>query len=745
MTRNKCRLFAVSGIVLLAFVSNGLAAFRPCFDLRSCTWNASHIVVVSEGDRIDGVVTVLASWKGDLKMGHHLTLPELAKMAGKEERKIHENRFNPARTQEQPAPTHVTCSRMVLFLIRDRTEGLPGKSKTIWRDANSWSDDDLRVSTAWIEKGRVYACFQIVNPGPSVLIDANRTEREIKIEIDNILGMQNALEKAVSEKSATGMQTVLKQLLAYDSESQSFGDDAFRMIASSGKPGIDLMLGLLSDKANSSLPGLDSKIYSAISHSGSALAGQELLRQLEDESKFWKEKARRLKTGWWNSPIQQEPDVASLEDRFQKSSLILSCVGLTGHPDSKRAILEFEQLWNSLPQLRSVGWDWGRSLRRVRGWRQNMDDALNNLPSVPAQVVNCWGAEQIVVASTSDGGEGKFEVLESWKGQFKKAERLTLPELAPFADADSRVISRGDRETPHNNFKTYGDRFLEVQKPDQPHYVSGKRMILLLSRPDSKPGKARKPGPAWVPVRVPRSNTHPQVMWVEHGKVYWRETYMDRNADRLNPPCRIVNASLSESDLRKKVEEILALQKPLIVAIASGSAAQMGSAIVPILQYDLAANSIGDAALDNLAEAGVPAIPVLRKILADESLRRHHISVLASMRDVKGPAMAQAFAEILRDDVQFWKTTRPDLKDGWWQGACTHPIDICLLREHYYRSITTVRYTAWLGNADGLNAIKEMKAVADSLPSIGAVRMSSNLGDLSQVCDRAIEKFGKLP
>ena len=45
------------------------AGIRPSFYLDGCGWEATHVVVVDAGEKIDGRVVVLESWKGDLRKG----------------------------------------------------------------------------------------------------------------------------------------------------------------------------------------------------------------------------------------------------------------------------------------------------------------------------------------------------------------------------------------------------------------------------------------------------------------------------------------------------------------------------------------------------------------------------------------------------------------------------------------------------------------------------------------------------
>jgi hypothetical protein len=65
-----------------------LAIQVASFSLEGCAWGATHIAVVTEGKRIDGILQVLESWKGGLKKGEVLTIPELAQFAPESQRVI---------------------------------------------------------------------------------------------------------------------------------------------------------------------------------------------------------------------------------------------------------------------------------------------------------------------------------------------------------------------------------------------------------------------------------------------------------------------------------------------------------------------------------------------------------------------------------------------------------------------------------------------------------------------------------
>src|SRR5438874_1861724 len=97
-------------LVWAAWTCPAFAAIRPSFHLDTSGWHATHIVVVTEGERIDGKVRVLESWRGDLRPGDRLELPDLAAFAPLKSRAISAPFLAKPMAGQ---PTHVTGDRMV--------------------------------------------------------------------------------------------------------------------------------------------------------------------------------------------------------------------------------------------------------------------------------------------------------------------------------------------------------------------------------------------------------------------------------------------------------------------------------------------------------------------------------------------------------------------------------------------------------------------------------------------------------
>jgi hypothetical protein len=151
------------------------AFLEPPFDLDECCRHATLVVVVTEGDKIDGTVEVLESWRGHIRRGEVLRLPALAAFAPPDSRAL----SLVIRQMEPKRPTHVTGSRMILFLRRAGRRDDPTKTAA-WEAAAS----ELRLSVAWVEGGEVYGLRQSCNPGPRTPAPLGMTEQQVRERVE---------------------------------------------------------------------------------------------------------------------------------------------------------------------------------------------------------------------------------------------------------------------------------------------------------------------------------------------------------------------------------------------------------------------------------------------------------------------------------------------------------------------------------------------------------------------------------
>src|SRR5690606_10722376 len=143
------------------------------------------------------------------------------------------------------------------------------------------------------------------------------------------------------------------------------------------------------------------------------------------------------------------------------------------------------------------------------------------LPSF--QLEECaWHATDIVVVTEGKEIDGEVRVLETWTGERKRGETLSIPDLAGFARDDARAIWDGAE-------KDTGKR------------VSGDRIVLFLRRKDNE----------WVGAQGEERYAGIGIAsaWIDGGKAHVR-AQLARSGPQL------FYESQSETDLRKRTLEI---------------------------------------------------------------------------------------------------------------------------------------------------------------------------------------------
>lgn len=328
-------------LILIACAPNAAAAIQPYFHLDSCSWDATHIVVVSEGDKIDGNVEVLESWKGELKKGDRISIRELAAFAPEKEREISNRVFE--RDKKKVLPASVTCSRMVLFLIRKQEKPVADKpAETKWLPAGGeWGG--IKVSTAWIEKDMVFAFAQEINPGPSLLFDWGMNECELKCRVEELVAAQNALAEAMRQDDPSKRAAAIRPLLL--SDSPIVRGSVIRALGESGAKSLPALRAILKDNAQRDY---HANTIHALAKAGGAEVGPELTELLKQELAFWKKTAPGLPNGWWNGDgVKRE----ELRSHYSLAHATIISLGEIHHAGGRDALIEFRDYWKSLPQL----------------------------------------------------------------------------------------------------------------------------------------------------------------------------------------------------------------------------------------------------------------------------------------------------------------------------------------------------------------------------------------------------------
>lgn len=341
---------------LFATCAAALGAIRPSFQPEESAWLATDIVVVTEGKAIDGVVQVIETLKGDLKPGAILTLPELAEFKAKEARLIDNGSW-----LKTGPDRFITGNRMILFL-RDQTK-IPAEDEeqngSVETEGKSlrWSGAhplarEIKYSTAWIEEEKLYALFQLTNPGPSVLCRTSLTGTSLRNLIGRVTRDQTALNAAAALPDASDRAQALRPFI--NSSMPLARDAAFVKLTECGSAALPALRAELEDGSN---PVILDDVVEALAKVGGRDAGPLLTKFLAGELEFWKRTAPALDlhwrrgTGFGSNQIEALKAVEPLDYRVTALLHTIYALRALRYAESANLVADVSNLWRSLPQM----------------------------------------------------------------------------------------------------------------------------------------------------------------------------------------------------------------------------------------------------------------------------------------------------------------------------------------------------------------------------------------------------------
>jgi hypothetical protein len=342
---------------MLVFTSVSSAGIRPSFHLDSTTWDATEIAIVSEGDVIDGRLTVIESLKGDLKKGEVIVVPALEKCADEAWRTTgcalsggHGFTWS-----HDGKPVVMSGQRMIVFLRRppedmeeavlarqDQTT-IIGRAGQLWIAAGS---GPMRVSTLWIEAGKTYSFQQMMNPGPSTLTQLRWDEKETLARIKK-LGMAqkdlNRIEK-IEDKPEAAKQAAA--YLGYDSPVPVW--QAITILTDAGQASMPVLLQVLDDPKRI-------RGHSTAMHIMACIGGDDvdkkLVEVLKQDITFWRKLGPTLKRDWWQG-VGLDPTTARLySNQYCRTMSCISALQKRAVSQARQPLDELRRFWRSVPLL----------------------------------------------------------------------------------------------------------------------------------------------------------------------------------------------------------------------------------------------------------------------------------------------------------------------------------------------------------------------------------------------------------
>lgn len=224
-----------------------------------------------------------------------------------------------------------------------------------------------------------------------------------------------------------------------------------------------------------------------------------------------------------------------------------------------------------------------------------------------------YGATHIVIVQAVSPEEGRFRVLETWKGDKQKNDAITVPGLAKIA--------------------------------------KGEMVLFLCRRPEPV-----QSGDEWESANF--SDWRSSVAWIDRDEVSVLQ-------QKMNPGPTCV-APLTHYETRARFKELiffyLRTERQLAAAKAARNTQERVRMLAEIVggHYDRK-----DEACAELARCGQAAVPALRSLIRGPLDHAQKYAITA-MADAGGDSVLTELDAILQQELAYWKETAPTLKKGWW-------------------------------------------------------------------------------
>lgn len=265
-----------------------------------------------------------------------------------------------------------------------------------------------------------------------------------------------------------------------------------------------------------------------------------------------------------------------------------------------------------------------------------------------------WHATDIVVV-TPVSDDGKFQVLESWKGGLLPGAPISVPDLKPAAD--SRPIDECAKEAlavPSRNWCE-----------SVPIVSPGTKLVLYLGdfEKPATPGK-------WAPSDI-IGDMKASAAWIYNGDAYAFVQIMNPGGSVFVPAQyftrlrggnervdRLTEASLKERtlnvlQLQQQIDEATAI--PDLKARAEALRSFADSKILPARMF----------VLKQLGKCGEAALPTMRSMLDDPKFANIASDLVEQYANAGGAAAGPELASRFEADVRYWQAIGPTLPVGW--------------------------------------------------------------------------------
>jgi hypothetical protein len=295
-------------------------------DVDQCVWLSTHVVVVTEGEQIDGKVTVIESWQGDLSPGYSLTIAELASFSSAESRRLYcPNMLDYLHECKSPKPEVASGSQIILFLRDKRTPS----------DPQGW----LALGALWVEGKDAYGLW-----------DGDKEWQGLLGRVGKAAGLKQVIEEITHEKAAMKKALQLPGLEARRQALQAliFSKSRYTALVATSELEALQRTATLTTKADRgkavSLPTIQC---------ADDCVGAIFTLVVKREWEFWKAEAPQLRVDWWNDPKLSEKEIFFYRHHSGNTEIALWMLRDTADEEAREVVKELLAYFLSLPQLKS--------------------------------------------------------------------------------------------------------------------------------------------------------------------------------------------------------------------------------------------------------------------------------------------------------------------------------------------------------------------------------------------------------
>jgi hypothetical protein len=370
------------------------AGIRPGFSLDGCSWSATHIVLVQTTPE-DGVFSVVVSWKGDLKPGDPVEIPELkpnrTAVPISSFPKPEGFGSEDAQGVSEQIPRQPVGSRMILFLKKKDASGAASPSAenatgTRWEPVPTFGG--MKVSALWVDGGKGFCFRQWMNPGPSALSECwqfpimSSDVAVLTARIQRVLQVQQNLAETTAMRNHPEARADRLGRIALGDvwEAQREALDAL------GKSGTVALPEILQVMDEPPVPYDGTVTIRAFVEAAGKDSGKLLHARLQEDLIYWKTAGPTLTPNWLDQLV--EPG-ASLFVKFDETRLLIRELDQEHYAPAARTAAELRDFWVSQPLLYDPKWgerdvrNGGTALEMIRaesfGLAKQCDDFVKHV------------------------------------------------------------------------------------------------------------------------------------------------------------------------------------------------------------------------------------------------------------------------------------------------------------------------------------------------------------------------------